>query len=64
MQYASRSFSVLPLTRAHIVEPFSLESVLAPDQEHPIEEDDYWNDDVGRSLRVASVRDSPGSSET
>src|SRR4051812_42143059 len=30
------------------------ESVLAPDQEHPIEEDDYWNDDAGRSLRVAS----------
>ncbi len=30
------------------------ESVLAPDQEDPIEHDDHWNDDAGRSLRVAS----------
>src|SRR6185503_6263331 len=30
------------------------ESVLAPDQEPPTPEDDYWNDDAGRSLRVAS----------
>lgn len=29
------------------------ESVLAPDQEDPIEHDDHWNDDAGRSLRVA-----------
>jgi len=30
------------------------ESVLAPDQEDPIEQDDHWNDDPGRSLRLAS----------
>ena len=29
------------------------ECVLAPDQEDPIEHDDHWNDDAGRSLRVA-----------
>ena len=30
------------------------ESVLAPDQEDPIEQDDHWNDDPNRSLRIAS----------
>jgi hypothetical protein len=30
------------------------ESVLAPDQEDPIEQDDHWNDDPHRSLRLAS----------
>ncbi len=30
------------------------ESVLAPDQEDPIEQDDHWNDDPNRSLRLAS----------
>jgi hypothetical protein len=30
------------------------ESVLAPDQEDPIEQDDHWNDDPRRSLRLAS----------
>ncbi len=30
------------------------ESVLAPDQEDPIEQDDHWNDDPGRSLRLAT----------
>src|SRR5947209_2831372 len=30
------------------------ESVLAPDQEDPVEHDEHWNDDEGRSLRAAS----------
>jgi hypothetical protein len=30
------------------------ESALAPDQDEPAEEDDHWNDDTARSLRVAS----------